>query len=206
MYLPKHFAITDQEELLDFVKTFPFATLVSHGEDGLNAEHIPMLVQVDADNRVFLQAHIAKANALWQKVADQTHVLVIFQGENAYITPNWYPSKKVDGKAVPTWNYRAVHIKGSIRFIHDAQWKLSLLEGLTHVHEQTQPFPWAMSDAPQEFIDRLQEAVVGIEITVTDIQGKYKLSQNQSTDNKNGIHEGLSEAQHPMADLIKNED
>ena len=203
MYLPNHFEINDQEELLAFVKAFPFATLVSNGDDGLNAEHIPMLVQVGADNRVFLQAHIAKANTLWQKIADQTHVLVIFQGENAYITPNWYPSKKVDGKAVPTWNYRAVHIKGSIRFIHDAQWKLSLLEGLTHVHEQTQPFPWAMSDAPQEFIDRLQEAVVGIEITVTDIQGKYKLSQNQSADNKNGIHEGLSETQHPMADLIK---
>ncbi|WP_421847511.1 FMN-binding negative transcriptional regulator [Marinomonas sp.] len=203
MYTPKHFAITDQAELLDFVKAFPFATLVSNGEDGLNAEHIPMLVHVDADNRVFLQAHIAKTNKLWQNLANQADVLVIFQGENAYITPNWYPSKKVDGKAVPTWNYRAVHIKDTINFIHDVEWKLSLLEKLTNTHEQKQPAPWSISDAPQEYIDRLQAAVVGIEIAVTDIQGKFKLSQNQSVENKKGVQKGLAQTQHPMAGLMK---
>ena len=202
MYLPKHFEISDQKELLDFLAAFPFATLVTNGEDGLNAEHIPMLVQVGADNRVFLQAHIAKANTLWQKIADQTHVLVIFQGENAYITPNWYPSKKVDGKAVPTWNYRAVHIKGSIRFIHDAQWKLSLLDRLTNIHEQNQPAPWAISDAPSDYIAQRLKGIVGVEITVIDIQGKFKLSQNQSDENKAGVREGLAQIQHSMKDLI----
>lgn len=203
MYTPKHFEISDQEEQLAFMKTFPFATLVSNGEDGLNAEHIPMLVHVDDENRVCLQAHIAKANKLWQNVANQADVLVIFQGENAYISPNWYPSKKVDGKAVPTWNYRAVHIKGTINFIHDVEWKLSLLEKLTNIHEKEQPAPWSISDAPQEYIDRLQAAVVGIEITVTDIQGKYKLSQNQTIENKNGVRDGLAEAKHPLTELIK---
>lgn len=203
MYTPKHFDINDQEELLAFVKAFPFATLVSNGEDGLNAEHIPMLVHVDAENSVVLQAHIAKANKLWQNLANQADVLVIFQGENAYITPNWYPSKKVDGKAVPTWNYRAVHIKGSIQFIHEAEWKLSLLDRLTNIHEQNQPAPWAISDAPSDYIAQRLKGIVGVEITVIDIQGKFKLSQNQSAENKNGVHKGLSETQHPMADLIK---
>ncbi|RCX08476.1 FMN-binding negative transcriptional regulator [Marinomonas foliarum] len=203
MYTPKYFEINDQEELLAFVKAFPFATLVSNGEDGLNAEHIPMLVHVDDENRVCLQAHIAKANKLWQNLANQADVLVIFQGENAYISPNWYPSKKVDGRAVPTWNYRAVHIQGTINFIHDIKWKLALLEKLTNIHEKEQPVPWSISDAPQEYIDRLQAAVVGIEITVTDIQGKYKLSQNQTTENKNGVRDGLAEAKQPLAELIK---
>ena len=202
MYTPKHFEINDQEEQLAFVKAFPFATLVTNSEDGLNAEHIPMLVHVDADNRVFLQAHIAKANALWQKVADQTHVLVIFQGENAYISPNWYPSKKIDGKAVPTWNYRAVHIKGSIQFIHEAEWKLSLLDRLTNIHEQNQPAPWAISDAPSDYIAQRLKGIVGVEITVIDIQGKFKLSQNQSDENKAGVREGLAQIQHSMKDLI----
>jgi transcriptional regulator len=203
VYTPKHFDINDQEELLAFVKAFPFATLVSNGEDGLNAEHIPMLVHVDAENSVVLQAHIAKVNKLWQNVENQADVLVIFQGENAYITPNWYPSKKVDGKAVPTWNYRAVHIKGSIQFIHEAEWKLSLLDRLTNFHEQNQPAPWAISDAPSDYIAQRLKSIVGVEITVIDIQGKFKLSQNQSTENKNGVHEGLSETHHPMANLIK---
>ena len=203
MYLPNHFEINDQEELLAFVKAFPFATLVSNGDDGLNAEHIPMLIHVDAENRVVLQAHIAKANKLWQSLANQADVLVIFQGENAYITPNWYPSKKVDGKAVPTWNYRAVHIKGTINFIHEAEWKLLLLEKLTNIHEQKQPAPWSISDAPQDYIEQRLAGIVGVEITVTDIQGKFKLSQNQSVENKNGVWDGLAQTQHPMMAVMQ---
>ena len=202
MYAPKYFEVKDQAELLEFIKAFPFASLVTNGTEGLNADHIPMLIHVDAENRIFLQGHIAKANTLWQNVANNADVLVIFQGENAYISPNWYPSKKRDGKAVPTWNYQAVHVKGSIEFIHEVEWKLALLEKLTNTHEQPQPVPWSMSDAPQEYIDRLQAAVVGIEITVTDIQGKYKLSQNQSDENKGGVRYGLTETKHPMAELI----
>lgn len=203
MYLPKHFEINDQEELLAFVKAFPFATLVSNGDDGLNAEHIPMLVHVDAENRVVLQAHIAKANKLWQSLANQADVLVIFQGENAYITPNWYPSKKVDGKAVPTWNYRAVHIKGTIHFIHEAEWKLLLLEKLTNIHEQKQPAPWSISDAPQDYIKQRLAGIVGVEIQVSEMQGKYKLSQNQSVENKNGVWDGLAQTQHPMMAVMQ---
>ena len=203
MYTPKHFAVNNQEELLAFVNAFPFATLVSNGDDGLNAEHIPMLVHVDDENRVCLQAHIAKANKLWQNLANQADVLVIFQGENAYITPNWYPSKKVDGKAVPTWNYRAVHIKGTINFIHDAEWKLALLEKLTNTHEQSQPAPWSISDAPKDYIEQRLTGIVGVEIQVYDIQGKFKISQNQSAENKNGVRDGLAKAQHSMADVMQ---
>ncbi|AWX99235.1 transcriptional regulator [Marinomonas primoryensis] len=203
MYAPKHFEVKDQAELLEFIKAFPFASLVTNGTEGLNADHIPMLVRVDAENKVFLQGHIAKANTLWQKVVSKADVLVIFQGDNAYISPNWYPSKQRDGKAVPTWNYQAVHVKGSIEFIYEVEWKLALLEKLTNTHEQTQSAPWSMSDAPQEYIDRLQAAVVGVEIEVTDIQGKFKLSQNQSDENKSGVREGLTKTKHPMAQLIQ---
>lgn len=203
MYTPKHFEVKDQAELLEFIKAFPFASLVTNGTEGLNVDHIPMLVHVDAENRVFLQGHIAKANTLWQNVANKADVLVIFQGENAYISPNWYPSKQRDGKAVPTWNYQAVHVKGSIEFIYDVEWKLALLEKLTNTHEQTQSAPWSMSDAPQEYIDRLQAAVVGVEIEVTGIQGKFKLSQNQSDENKRGVRDGLIETKHPMAEQIQ---
>mgnify|MGYP003674475057 FL=1 len=202
MYAPKHFEVKDQAELLEFINAFPFASLVTNGTEGLSADHIPMLVHVDAENKVFLQGHIAKANTLWQKVANKADVLVIFQGENAYISPNWYPSKQRDGKAVPTWNYQVVHVKGSIEFIYDVEWKLALLEKLTNTQEQTQSAPWSMSDAPQEYIDRLQAAVVGVEIEVTGIQGKFKLSQNQNDENKSGVREGLTKTKHPMADLI----
>lgn len=202
MYLPKHFAITEQSELLEFINTFPFAALVTHSEAGLNAEHIPVLLEQDKSGKLSLLGHIAKANLLWQQHQDGAEVLVIFQGENAYISPNWYPSKKVDGKAVPTWNYRAVHAKGLIQFIHDDAWKLSFLEKLTQRHEATQPAPWAVQDAPSEYISQRLKGIVGIEIDVSEMQGKYKLSQNQKNENRQGVKDELNQQKNPMGKLI----
>jgi transcriptional regulator len=127
---------------------------------------------------------------------------VLFQGSNSYISPNWYPSKKTDSKVVPTWNYTAVHATGEIEFINDPDWLMALLNDLTNKNEITQNQPWAVSDAPSKFIDKQLPAIVGIEIMVDELKGKFKLSQNQTPENRQGVQSGLSGLGHEMTDLI----
>jgi len=203
MYAPKAFDEGNMDSMLELIQSYPFATLVTAGVNGLNAEHIPFLVKTEGDEIAVLQAHIAYSNPLWESCVNGDDVLVVFQGVNSYISPNWYPSKSKDSKVVPTWNYTAVHVKGSIEFIHDSEWKLLLLNDLTEKHEKGQDTPWAMRDAPAEFIDKLLPAIVGIEINVSSIQGKSKLSQNQSIENRKGVKDGLEGIGHKMAGLIK---
>ena len=188
--------------MLKFMRAHPFASLVSHNEHGLNAEHIPFLIRTNTSSGTMLCAHIAKANPLWKALESGASVLVLFQGDNSYISPNWYPSKKTDSRVVPTWNYTAVHAKGRIEFIHDSEWLLSLLNDLTQFHEQTQSRPWEVSDAPEGFIERQLSAIVGLEIVVDDVLGKFKLSQNQSSENRQGVQSGLKRCGRDMADLI----
>lgn len=202
MYRPKQFEQNDPESMLDFIRTNPFASLVSNSANGLNAEHIPFLVRTNSGSKTVLCAHIAKANPLWKELRDGDSVLVLFQGSNSYISPNWYPSKQTDSRVVPTWNYTAVHAKGDIEFIHDAKWLLSLLNDLTGAQEQAQEQPWKVSDAPEKFIERQLSAIVGIEIVVDDLIGKFKLSQNQSAENRQGVKSGLRKVGHEMSDLI----
>jgi transcriptional regulator len=149
-----------------------------------------MLQQVEGKD--VLQGHIAKANPLWKNMAEKTEVLIVFNGPNCYISPNYYPTKMATGKAVPTWNYVVVHVKGLISFVHDNTWNLNLLDSLTTHHESQEPEPWSIEDAPKEYIEKMLSAIVGIEIDITSIIGKWKVSQNQAEINKQGIYKALS--------------
>jgi transcriptional regulator len=202
MYIPKHFEEVDIEVLHEFMKCNPFATLVTNTDSGLNAEHIPVYVNTEDTSRVCVQGHIATSNSLWRKISSAQESLLIFQGSNAYITPSWFPSKETNGKVVPTWNYSAVHVKGIIEFIHEPAWKLELLNNLTAIHENKLENPWRVSDAPKEFIEKLLPAIVGFEIVVKEVQGKFKLSQNQPQENRSGIAQGLEKQGHEMAGQI----
>ncbi|WP_395373602.1 FMN-binding negative transcriptional regulator [Marinicella sp. W31] len=189
MYLPSHFSEEDPKVLRSLIETHPLATVVTRQSGGLHADHIPMLLSA---NSTVLSGHIAKANNLWRE-ADNTEVLVIFQGPDGYVSPNWYPSKKEHGKVVPTWNYCVVHVRGKIHFIDDRSWKLNFLNQLTDQNERKQSTPWSVSDAPEDYTERLLEAIIGLEVCVESMLGKYKLSQNQSPLNYAGVVEGLQQ-------------
>lgn len=203
MYIPKHFAENNVTTLHDFIREHPFATLVATTNDGLIANHIPLYLNSEGGERACLQGHIARSNPLWKSVVSESQVLTIFQGINSYIRPSWFPSKRVDGKVVPTWNYAAVHVKGKITYIHDPQWKLKLLDNLTASQEGGAEEPWSISDAPHDFIEKQLPAIVGFEISIEKMYGKFKLSQNQSAETRSGIAESLAELGHPMSKLIQ---
>nr|WP_324257206.1 FMN-binding negative transcriptional regulator [Cellvibrio fontiphilus] len=202
MYIPKHFAESDNNQLYEFIRSNPFALLVTNTETGLNADHLPVYLNTQNSRKVCVQGHIASANPLWKNILGLQEALLIFQGCNAYITPSWMPSKKTDGKVVPTWNYSAVHVKGRIEFIHEPCWKLELLNNLTTQQENELQHPWAVSDAPAEYIEKLLPAIVGFEVVVNEVVGKFKLSQNQSLENRAGIAKGLKKQGHKMAEKI----
>ncbi|WP_352337612.1 FMN-binding negative transcriptional regulator [Psychrobacter sp. 16-MNA-CIBAN-0192] len=191
MHIPTQFKQENDTELLELMREYPFATLMTHSTSGMEANHLPISLSWQED-KLYLHAHIAKINSLWQSGAESSEVLVVFNGPNCYISPNHYPTKQQTGKAVPTWNYVAVHVKGRISFIHDAAWIYRALENLTAEHESGLDNPWAMSDAPAPYIDKMLPAIVGIEIAVTSITGQWKLSQNQPTINQLGVIQGLS--------------
>jgi len=190
MFIPKKFKQDNIENLVQLMEQYPFATLITYSETGIEATHLPMLVVKKAE-KYYLKAHIAKANPLWKSVKNNSDILVTFHGPNCYISPNHYPTKKQTGKAVPTWNYVVVQVKGTISFIHDAEWIYNAIETLTNIHESGQSQPWSMSDAPDEYIQKMIPAIVGIEIEVTSIKGQWKLSQNQPEVNQQGVVEAL---------------
>ena len=187
MYLPKSFHETRPEVLQALIRDYPLGTLVMHGAEGLAANHLPF--ELVADN--VLHAHVARGNELTH--ADGAQVLVIFQAADGYISPNWYPSKHETGREVPTWNYAVVHVHGCMRITHDKVWLRTLLERLTDHHEATQPKPWHVSDAPEDHVEKMLRAIVGIEITIDSIVGKFKLSQNHPDANRAGVIKGLGE-------------
>jgi transcriptional regulator len=193
MYTPKHFEETRLDVLHALMRAHPLATLVTLSSDGLTANHIPLHIQMDAASALgTLVGHVARNNPVWQDLQNPAaEVLVIFQGPNAYITPSWYPSKQEHGKVVPTWNYAVVHAHGVMRVVHDAAWLKALLETLTAEHEAAQPKPWSMQDAPRDYLDKMMQAIVGIEIPITRLNGKWKVSQNQSAANQAGVVAGL---------------
>ena len=205
MYIPKKFKQDNTQDLLTCIEQYPFATLITGGSDAFDAMHLPLYMVQEGDT-FKLRGHIARANPLWSKANSECPVLVIFNGPNCYVSPNHYPTKKQNGRAVPTWNYVVVHVKGALRFIHDSEWIKEVMGTLTTQHEAGELTPWSMNDAPQEYIDRLVGAVVGIEIDVESITGKWKLSQNQPEVNQAGVISGLSqdnEAGKKVAELIK---
>ena len=184
MYAPTSFRETRREVLHDLVRAYPFATVVVQAQGGLVANHLPFEWNGDA-----LQAHVARGNEL--VAMDGSPVLVVFQGPQGYISPNWYPSKHETGREVPTWNYTVVHVHGRLRVVDDAAWVRRQLEALTDHHESGQPRPWTISDAPEDHVEKLLGAIVGIEVTVERIEGKFKLSQNHPARNREGVIAGL---------------
>lgn len=202
MYTPKQFEEPDPDTLHELIRTRPLATLITLSSDGLQADHIPlMLAQTPQGLR--LHGHVARANPVWRDTAAQTEVLAVFHGAETYITPSWYASKAENGKVVPTWNYATVHVYGTLRAIDDAVWLRAQLESLTLHNEAAFEKQWAVSDAPHDFTEKLLEAIVGIEITVTRMIGKWKVSQNQPVKNQASVVDGLrAHGEGEMAELV----
>jgi transcriptional regulator len=181
MYIPEHFREDRPQVLHDAMRRIAFATLVT---EGLEANHLPMLLGDGV-----LRGHVARANAVWKQ--GDGPALGIFLGEHAYVSPNWYPSKSATGKAVPTWNYITVHARGTIKWIQDADWLHAHVSSLSDTHEAIQPKPWAVGDAPASYVDALLRAIVGFELTIEMLEGKWKLSQNRDAADRDGVRDGL---------------
>ncbi|UOQ71562.1 FMN-binding negative transcriptional regulator [Hymenobacter cellulosilyticus] len=179
------------------MRRYSLASVVAMTGSGLVANHIPLLIQSDSTPYGTLQGHIARANPLWRSFQPEVDALAIFQGPDAYITPEWYATKQETGKVVPTWNYAVVHAHGTLRIIDDAAWVRHQIEQLTAAHEAASATPWELTDAPAGFIESLLPAVVGIEITITRLEGKWKASQNQPECNRAGVVAGLTARQCP---------
>ncbi len=187
------------------VDRHPLATLVAVTAEGLTANHIPMLAQLQEGGRGRLRGHIARANSLWRELGNDSPVLAIFTGAEHYISPTWYPSKQEHGKAVPTWNYATVHVHGRIRFIDDALWLRELVTSLTDVHEQGRANRWHVGDAPASYVEAMLRAIVGFEIEITGAIGKFKGSQNRSLADREGTRAGLGadgRAAEELAELV----
>lgn len=191
MYVPKHHEESDVSVLHALVKAHPLATWVTQGDDELIANHIPFLLHATRGKHGTLVGHVARANRVWQSFSTTVNSVVVFQGVETYITPSWYPSKHAHGNAVPTWNYAVVHAHGVPRAIEDREWLLAHVNQLTDVHEAKQALPWKVSDAPHDFTDRLLHSIVGIEIPIERLVGKWKVSQNRPEPDKLGVVAGL---------------
>jgi transcriptional regulator len=188
MYQPAHFVEQDAATLLALMTEAPLATLIRGGAE-LAADVLPLEVQRSGDGwRV--AGHVARANPLWRE-ADGQPVLALFQGPQGYVSPNWYPSKFQHGKAVPTWNYTMVQVHGTLRAVDDPEWLRAFVTRLTQRHEAGRPVPWHVEDAPADYLDATLRAIVGIEIEVTRVEGKFKLSQNRSAEDRTGVVLGL---------------
>ncbi len=203
MHIPRKFKQENIEELIALMKSYSFANVCVQGSGGLEVHHLPMAVSEIGD-QLYLNAHIAKANPLWKNVCDGDPCLVVFNGPHSYISPNYYPTKAENGKAVPTWNYVAVHAKGLMQFVHEPEWIFNIIDLLTTEQEKSQLQPWSIADAPREYIDKMLPALVGIKIEVTHLEGQWKLSQNQPQINQVGVVAGLNEQSHDGAQAVAN--
>jgi transcriptional regulator len=207
VYIPQHFAETRIDELHRIIREYPFGALVINGPDGLDANHLPFELDLKPTGLGTLVAHVARANSVWQDVRHGDEVLVIFRGEDAYISPNWYPSKHESHRQVPTWNYQVVHVHGAITIRDDEKFLRGVVGRLTQTHERRaqNTKPWKMADAPREYIDQMLTAIVGIEIEITRITGKSKLSQNKDErDRVNAANQLRARNQHSIADAMLN--
>jgi transcriptional regulator len=205
MYVPSHFEETRTEVLHQLVRDHPLAVLVTHTPDGLEANHLPFDLDPDPAPHGTLRGHVARGNAVW-RTPSTTEALAIFRGADGYITPSWYATKREDGKVVPTWNYAVVHAYGPLRVIDDPVWLRALVERLTARHEANRPVPWQVTDAPADYVAARIRGIVGLELPITRLVGKWKVSQNRSDADRAGIVDGLRAQDDPdataMAELV----
>jgi len=191
MYVPAHFNESNTDVLHALIARHPFGTLVTHGNSGLDANHIPFELAAGEPAPGMLQAHVARANPLLQDIADGDEVLVIFRAGDAYISPTWYPSKHEHHRQVPTWNYVVVHAHGRIRIRDDEKFVRGVVARLTRTHEANEDTPWKMGDAPSDYLEGMLKAIVGLEIDITRLVGKRKLGQNKAARDIRGAGEAL---------------
>jgi len=210
MYVPASFEESRPAVLHELMERNPLATLVAVTAAGIQANHIPVMHEPGAGSPGMLRGHIARANTLWRDLKEGAEVLAIFQGASHYISPNWYPSKLENGQVVPTWNYTVVHARGRITWIHDAGWLREFLDSLTERHERDSASPWRIRDAPPKYIDGMLKAIVGFEIALEKLTGKWKLSQNRNAADRAGVVAALSglseEESRRMARLVEHPD
>lgn len=191
MYLPKFNEEKDIKTLHALIHSKPLGSWSCIVDGEISINHIPFLLHKSRGELGTLVGHVARENTIWQNFSTESNSVVVFQGDQAYITPSWYPSKHKHGKAVPTWNYIVVHAHGMPKKIEDPQWLLQHINELTDLHENKQSLPWKVSDAPEEFINKLVGAIVGIEIPIEKLVGKWKLGQNKSDADRLGVIAGL---------------
>jgi transcriptional regulator len=197
MYIPRHNEENRVPVMHELIVSRPLGTLVTLGASGLFASHIPMILEDDGTKFGVLKGHISRANPQWRDLVPTVDALAIFAGHQHYITPNWYPETKEHGKVVPTWNYVVVHAYGPLKVIHDSHWLLTNVEKLTNTHEAASPVPWKVSDAPADFIKSQLKGIVGLELTIQRLEGKWKVSQNRTERERNGVIDGLAKLNTP---------
>lgn len=209
MYNPAHFEEPDTRRLHALMRAHPLASWSTLHRDGqsLIVNHVPFMVDEARGELGTLLCHVARANPVWRDFSPAVPSVIAFQSAEHYISPSWYPSKREHGKVVPTWNYAVVHAQGIPQVHEDKAWLAAFLQRLTNTHEAALPMPWQMSDAPDDYLDKMLNAIVGIEIPITSLQGKLKLSQNRSEEDKRGVVAGLQQqgdaAALAMADMMR---
>ena len=205
MYQPPHFIETRQDVLHGLIRSHPLGLLISNGTDGPIANAIPFLLDAEAGPNGRLRAHLARANPQWRQLADNpaSPVLVVFQGADAYVTPSWYETKRETGKVVPTWNYAIVQVRGTVKVIEDAEWIAQQITELTLSQEGNRNEPWAVTDAPPTFIQSQIKGIIGLEIEISEIHGKWKVSQNRPVADRVGVAQGLENEDHRSPDMAR---
>ena len=192
MYLPPAFREDRLDVLHAALRELAFASLVTHGPEGLDASHVPLHLLPQPAPLGSLIGHVARANSQWRLAQSPLPALAMFLGPHAYVSPDWYPNKHATGRDVPTWNYIAVHAHGTLERIDDPGAVRAMLEQLTTQHESGRPRPWHVSDAPADYIDEQQRHIVGLRLTITRLEGKWKLSQNRAAADREGARAGLA--------------
>ena len=207
MYIHPQHRMTDREALYALMASHPLGAWVCHGRDGLIANHVPFFLDRDRGPFGTLVGHVSRANTVWRQLGLTVPSVVMFQGPQAYITPGWYPGKQAHGEVVPTWNYAVVHARGVARAVENRERVFEVLSRLTQAHEAHRPTPWSVSDAPAVFMDKMMRAVVGIEIPIDHLEGKFKASQDEALPDRHGTVRGLREqacdAARAMAALVQ---
>ncbi|MHA3890907.1 FMN-binding negative transcriptional regulator [Acinetobacter sp. GXMZU3951] len=203
MYIPEDFKITEIEIMHELIQQHALGVLFSHGKSGLDANHLPFELMTEQSELGTLHNHVSRNNPIWQDIKDGDEVLIVFRAGDAYISPQWYPSKHEHHQQVPTWNYRAVHAYGTVKIRDDEKYVRGVVARLTRTHEATQAEPWKMSDAPKDYLEPMLKAIVGIEIEITQLQGKAKLGQNKEYRDVLGVANALTATgQHAIADAM----
>jgi transcriptional regulator len=201
MYQPAAFREDRIEVQHQLIREHPLGLLVSTGPGGLMANSVPFFVYADEGEKGTLRSHVARANLQWKELQAVPDCLVVFQGSQDYITPSWLPTKQQTHKVVPTWNYVTVHVWGKARIVEDAAWLFRQLQDLTHAHEHSRSTPWKVTDAPEGFVAAQMQGIVGVEIPIDRIEGKWKVSQNRVEADREGIVEGLLTQEKPSASM-----